>query len=232
MIPIRDDSRTFRRPYVTYGLIGLCFIAFAWQVTQHIGGTNFAAHQFGMIPYLVLGGDWPYREIEPIAPAASLLSYMFIHGSWLHLLSNMLYLWIFAKAVEDRLGHGGFIALYIASGIAAAIAQILPDARSLVPMIGASGAVSGILGAYLIMFPHARVQIFVPISIMIIHHVRARILLIVWFVFQLVLALSNIGVHSGVAWWAHIGGFLFGAGIAALGRNVLGVRRLRPNPWD
>ncbi|MEO1017267.1 MAG: rhomboid family intramembrane serine protease [Pseudomonadota bacterium] len=232
MIPIRDDSRIYRRPVITYALIIICGAVFLWQLLNGAHGLLMGAYRMGMIPAAVLGQELPFLIAGSLPPGFTLLSYMFVHGGWLHILSNMLYLWIFAKAVEDRLKRPGFILLYLASGLAAAFVQIIPDYQSSVPMIGASGAVSGILGAYLVMFPHARVLIFVPISIMFIHYIRARILLIIWFVLQIFWALININEEGGVAWWAHIGGFLFGAGTILIGKNVFGLRRLRAQPWD
>lgn len=232
MIPIRDDSRIYRRPTVTYSLIGLCIAVFIWQVMGGVQGINLSAYRLGMIPAAILGQELPFVVAGTLPPEITLFSYMFVHGSWLHLLSNMLYLWIFAKAVEDRLRHSGFIALYLMSGLAAAFVQIIPDYQSAVPMIGASGAISGILGAYLVMFPHARVLIFIPLSPMMVHFVRARILLLIWFIFQLFVAVVYMDTQGDVAWWAHIGGFVFGAGVILIGRNLFDLRRLRAHPWD
>jgi membrane associated rhomboid family serine protease len=159
----------------------------------------------------------------------------------------MLYLWVFGNNVEDNLGHARFLVFYLLCGIAAAFAQALPDPTSEIPMIGASGAISGVLGAYLILFPHARVHVIIPFGFMFLHTIRAGWLLGLWLVFQLLSGLFGDSSQGGVAFWAHVGGFVAGMalilvmrdrrrrlwpGPRARGRSYLpGVSRRRPGPW-
>jgi membrane associated rhomboid family serine protease len=136
-------------------------------------------------------------------------------------------LWIFGNNIEDRLGHGRFVLFYLACGLAAAAAQILPDPGSRIPMIGASGAISGVLGAYMLLYPHARILVLIPLGFMFLHHVRAVWLLGVWFALQIISALAAPPGAGGVAWWAHIGGFVAGLVLALPLRRA--VRRR--GPW-
>lgn len=231
MIPIRDDNPAERPPIVTITIILLCTLVFLWQISLGPGGMDAAILQLGLVPALLTGVAQlpPGREL--LSPEATLVSSMFLHGSWAHLLGNLLYLWIFGNNVEDRLGHGRFALFYLMSGLVAAALQILPDPASPIPMVGASGAISGVLGAYLVLFPHARVLVFVPISFFFFLHVRAVWLLGVWLLLQIVSALSTPGGEGGVAWWAHIGGFLAGMAFAVPLRRASRRRLHRPGPW-
>jgi membrane associated rhomboid family serine protease len=143
---------------------------------------------------------------------------MFLHGGFLHIAGNMLYLWVFGNNVEDRMGRIPFILFYLAAGVVAVYAQVLTDPHSTVPLIGASGAIAGTLGAYLVMFPHARVLTLVPIFFFLqVAELSAVIVLGFWFVLQALQGVGSLGGQvGGVAWWAHIGGFVFGALIALL----------------
>ena len=185
-----------------------------------------AIYRFGMIPAVLLGQARLERGLAVIPPAASLVTSMFLHGGWAHLLGNMLYLWIFGNNVEDRLGHLRYALFYLGCGLAAAAAQILPAPSSTIPMVGASGAISGVLGAYLVLYPHARVIVLVPFSLLLLHQIRAVWLLGFWIAIQLVAALVSPADQGGVAWWAHVGGFAVGAAIALLLRD-----RRRRGPW-
>ena len=122
-------------------------------------------------------------------PLATLVTSMFLHGGWMHLLGNMLYLWIFGNNVEDRLGHGRYLLFYLATGLAAAAAQVLPDPASQIPMVGASGAISGVLGAYVVLFPHARVLVLIPLGLAFFRYIRAVWVLGIWFGMQIASAL-------------------------------------------
>jgi membrane associated rhomboid family serine protease len=207
-IPLYDDNPIRRPPLVTYALIGMCVGAFLWQLGQP---ARIVALQFGMVPALLFG----YRELpEAIAiipPWATLFTSMFLHGGWLHLAGNMLFLWIFGNNVEDLLGRGRYLVLYLGSGVSAALAQALPAAHSPIPMIGASGAIAGVLGAYLMIYPRANVHVFVWIVIFFwIVTVPAWILLGLWFAMQLLSGLAVAANSPGVAFWAHVGGFAAG----------------------
>jgi membrane associated rhomboid family serine protease len=136
---------------------------------------------------------------------------MFLHGGWMHLIGNMLYLWIFGNNIEDSMGHGRFVLFYLACGAAAALMQAMPNPESTIPMIGASGAISGVLGAYLLLFPRAKILVLVPLGFYITTvRLPAGIVLLFWFVFQIINNLLASGQQGGVAWGAHIGGFIAG----------------------
>jgi membrane associated rhomboid family serine protease len=147
----------------------------------------------------------------------SLFTSMFLHGGFLHIAGNMLYLWVFGNNVEDRLGPGVFLIFYLAAGVVAAYAQVLPDPDSQTPLVGASGAIAGCLGAYLVMFPHARVLTLVPIFFFLqVMELPAMLVLGFWFVLQSLQGVGSLEADTGVAWFAHIGGFVFGALVALL----------------
>ncbi|HMR29950.1 MAG TPA: rhomboid family intramembrane serine protease [Geminicoccaceae bacterium] len=228
MIPLRDDTPTHRPPIATMVLIGACAVAFLWQLGQGSPGMEIAIYRLGMIPAVLLGTA--PADIAAVPPALTLVTSMFLHGGWMHLLGNMLYLWIFGNNVEDRLGHLPFVVFYLACGLVAAAAQILPDPGSGIPMVGASGAISGVLGAYVVLFPHARVLVMIPVGILLFRHVRAAWVLGIWFAMQFVSAMIAPS-GSGVAWWAHVGGFVTGFLAMQPLRRRLPSRRHRPGPW-
>lgn len=228
MIPISDDNPAHRPPVVTTTIIVLCVLVFLWQVSLGEQGQQLAVYRFGMIPASLVGVAQLDPRLGPVPPGLTLFTSMFLHGGWGHLLGNMLYLWIFGNNVEDRLGPFRYVGFYALAGLAAAFAQVIPEPGSTVPMIGASGAISGVLGAYLYLFPHARVLVFIPISFFFFHHIKAGWLLGFWFGMQLLAAVTGPASEAGVAWWAHIGGFV--AGIVM----VLPLKRTperRRGPW-
>ena len=207
-IPLYDDHPVRRAPVVTYLLIGLCIGAFFWQLGHN---QHRVLYGYGMIPAVLFGSAHlaPYLHIVPAW--ATVFTSMFLHGGWFHLIGNMLFLWIFGNNVEDELGHLRYIVLYLASGVAAALIQGLSDPGSHVPMIGASGAIAGVLGAYAVLSPRANVHVFVWIVIFFrIINVPAWILLGLWFVMQLASGLEQGRGNPGVAFWAHAGGFVTG----------------------
>ena len=220
-IPLRDDNPTSRFPAVTLALIAANTVVFLVQAAAP-HGLAMAALRFGAVPYEITH----FRSLaEPAAfpPLLTILTSMFLHGSLFHLLGNMLYLWIFGNNVEDRLGPVRFTLFYLASGVAAALTHIAVQPSSRLPMIGASGAIAGVLGAYWLLYPRARVKTFVFLVFYIdVVAIPAGLVLGFWFLLQVL----NVGMGGGVAWFAHIGGFL--AGILfirlALGR---GYRRPR-----
>ena len=222
MIPLRDDIPSRSRPIVTIVLIALNLAAYVYQVSLGLAvepGGRAAAEafifEFGATPCRLTAtcdrGDFP-------SPYVTLFTSMFLHGSPLHVAGNMLYLWIFGDNVEDTLGHGRFLAFYLLSGVAAAVAQTVTSPTSAIPMIGASGAVSGVLGAYLLLFPYATILTLMIFGFFIRSvHIPAVIVLGFWIVLQLIngwLTMSasamGRGESGGVAWFAHIGGFLAG----------------------
>ncbi len=211
MIPLKDDNPTTIRPIVTLSLIGACILVFLWQRSLGQEGGQDAVYELGFIPAVLFGSaDLPAQLTWVPAPVTVFTS-MFLHGGILHLAGNMLYLWIFADNVEDSMGHGRFIVFYAVCGLAAAIAQAAPEIGSTIPMIGASGAVSGVLGAYVLLYPHARVLVVVPL-VVILYTMRlpAIVVLGFWFAIQLISSLAAPAVGGGIAFRAHLGGFLAG----------------------
>ncbi len=224
-VPLYDDNPVRRPPGVNYFLIGLCIGAFLWQLGQNQHQILFG---FGMIPAVLFGLAHLAPYLRAVPPWATVLTSMFLHGGWFHLIGNMLFLWIFGNNVEDTLGHTRFLFLYLASGIAAALVQAASSPASHVPMIGASGAIAGVLGAYLLLFPRANVHVFIWIVIFFrIINVPASILLGLWFAMQLVSGLERGPGTPGVAFWAHIGGFVIGMILVTILRPG-GVTLLQP----
>ena len=152
-----------------------------------------------------------------IPPIFGVFTSMFLHGGWLHLIGNMLYLWIFGNNIEDAMGHVRYLIFYLVCGVAASFSHILSDAQSVIPSIGASGAISGVLGAYLLLYPRAKVLVLVPLGFFTqLMHIPASIVLGLWFLLQLLSSAMSGGQGGGVAWWAHIGGFVAGVLLVAL----------------
>ncbi len=222
MIPLRDANPTRRRPWITLGLIALNVAAFfLWEP---ITGTPREQQVFfvceGAIPR-ELSGFEALRETRELCGGksflVSLFTSMFLHAGFLHIAGNMLYLWVFGNNVEDRMGRIPFLLFYLAAGIVAAYAQVVPDPDSLTPLVGASGAIAGALGAYLVMFPSARVLTLVPIFFFLqLMELPAMLVLGFWFVLQAFQGVGSLEAETGVAWFAHIGGFGFGALVALL----------------
>ncbi|MGH6923541.1 MAG: rhomboid family intramembrane serine protease [Propylenella sp.] len=214
MFPISDDNpRRHLTPYVNFTIIGACVLVFLWQATLGEQGSELAFYRLGMIPARLLEG----KELQPdfaLVPAwATVFTSMFLHGGWLHLGGNMLYLWIFGDNIEDSMGHGRYLTFYLLSGVAAALAQGWTDPSSTIPMVGASGAISGVLGAYIVLHPGATVRVLIFLGFFVtVTHIPAVIVLGVWFGLQLLSGLAPSTGEAGVAFWAHIGGFV--AGIA------------------
>lgn len=206
MIPLRDSTRSASVPVVAYAIIAACTAVFAY--TSGMGEEARAAFYttYGAIPQAVLGGPWPRAGL-------GLLTYNFLHGSWPHLLGNMLYLWIFADNVEDAMGHGRFVVFYLASGAIAALVHIWTQTGSDVPLVGASGAIAGVLGAYLLLYPGARILSLVFLGWFIrLVELPAVLVLSLWFLLQVVEGLWSLAAPGvvTVAFWAHVGGFIAG----------------------
>ncbi len=221
MFPLRDDNPTRHRPYVTVGLIGVCILAFLWQNAQpHY---EEIVWYFGLIPAQLLGtGPFIPGAANPLI---TVFTSMFLHGGWMHLGGNMLFLWIFGNNIEDSSGHLKFLVFYLLCGVGAALAQVASAPMSEIPMIGASGAVSGVLGAYLLLFPRARVSTLVFLGIFVtIIRLRAWLLLGVWFGGQALQAALTPPGSPGVAFVAHVGGFV-------AGMVLIGAFKRRGVPW-
>ena len=214
MIPLRDHIATSRIPYVTYAVVGACVLVFLWQLSLGARAGQEAVYALGAIPAVIFGDARLPADIAMVPPLATVFTSMFMHGGWMHLIGNMLYMWIFADNVEDSMGHLRFIVFYLLCGVAAVLAQALPNVASQVPMIGASGAISGVLGAYLLLFPRARVLVVIPLGfIMKTHYLPAAAVLGFYFVFQVVMTAMTPAGGGGVAFAAHLGGFAAGAAL-------------------
>ncbi len=244
-IPLDDDNPRIllTHPWVTWGLILVSILVFLVQALAGPVEGQRLILGLGLIPATLAGEAALRPEIAMVPPAATLLTSLFLHGGLLHLVGNLLYLWVFGDNVEDAMGHGRFLAFYLLCGLAAGLTSVLVEPDSLVPTIGASGAISGVLGAYLLLHPKARVLI--PVFWVIPIYLPAFVLLIFWIGFQIFSAWTAGPSGGGVAWWAHIGGFFAGAllvipfrlkTIPLLGGDVrpsgIRVRRAwRRGPW-
>ncbi len=211
IMPLKDQNplKSIQFQYVTVGFIAACVLAFLWQLSLG-DAQGRMLYGLGAIPAVVTGA----RELAPeliIVPApVTLVTSMFLHGGWMHIIGNMLYLWVFGDNVEDAMGHVRFVIFYLVCGVVAALAHVAADMDSAIPTIGASGAVSGVLGAYLVLHPRAQVLVFV---FRFLIHLPAFVVLGIWIGMQFlnVYLEQGGGEGGGVAWWAHIGGFIAGA---------------------
>jgi membrane associated rhomboid family serine protease len=219
MFPLADVIPSRTTPVVTYSLIALNAFAFLYELTLSEYDLQLFVQGFGVVPAYF---SW-----------ASVFSSMFLHGGWLHFLGNMLYLWIFGDNVEDRMGHVWYVIFYLLCGMAAAIGQAATQPYSMVPMIGASGAIAGVMGAYFVLYPHSRVLTVLFIFLFVdIVEVPAIFFLGIWFLMQFFSGIGSLGTGSatgGVAFWAHVAGFIAGAGIGTMWK--LGESRDR-HRWE
>jgi len=217
MIPLRDDNLTSIKPGVTISLIVTNSLVFIWQWSLGPGAGQALVFALGMIPVVLFDQASLPPELHLVPAEMTVLTSMFLHGGWMHLLGNMLYLWVFGNNVEDSMGHGRFIVFYLLCGICAALAQALVNPLSEIPMIGASGAISGILGAYLLLYPHARIMVLLPLGFFITTvYLPASLVLIFWFVLQLFSSAAASSASGDVAFVAHIGGFVAGMAMIPL----------------
>jgi rhomboid family protein len=228
MIPISDENPVRITPFVTWGLILACVAAYFWQ-SQHSGDAwGNIVLQYGFTPSSLMSPQFEATGIPAVPATLSIFTSMFLHGSWWHLGGNMLYLWIFGNNIEEAMGHVRFLLFYLLSGIAAALTMAFMDPLSTHPMVGASGAISGVLGAYMLVYPRARVTVLVPLLI-ILYPFRINAVWVVgaWFAMQL-LALTGPDT-SGIAWWAHVGGFAAGIALTPFLKSS-GVPFFGPRP--
>lgn len=215
MIPLADDNPTRSTPIITYALIAICVIVFLWQLSL---GPNVkvAIYALGVIPASLLQGALLPQELRWVSPEMTVITSMFLHGGFMHLIGNMLYLWVFGDNIEDIFGKPVFIIFYVICGIVAALSQALPDPSSTIPMIGASGAISGVLGAYMVFFPKESIRVAIPFGFFLqILKLPAYVVLLFWFVLQLINGALS-GSEGGVAFGAHIGGFIAGVILAPI----------------
>jgi membrane associated rhomboid family serine protease len=213
MIPIRDDQPRFITPYVTYFLIGLNVAIFLFEASLIPRNFELLLYQLGMVPANTTAFLAGSNRGGPAAAFLPMLTSMFLHGSWMHVIGNMWFLWIFGDNIEDYLGHFKYLLFYLLSGLGAAFTQLVLTPHSRVPTIGASGAIAGVLGAYFLLYPRAKVLIWFPIFFLF--YLPAWVTLGYWFAMQFVSgAATSIADYSdtrgGVAFWAHVGGFMVG----------------------
>ena len=204
MIPIGDDNPARLTPVVTWFLIFSCLATFFWQASLGEHGGEAAIYSFGFTPRYFFNrtssGQW-----------LTVFTSMFLHGGLLHLAGNMLYLWIFGNNVEDAMGHTRFFVFYLAAGVAAIFGQAFAEPDAAVPMVGASGAISGVLAAYVLIYPRARVRVIIPLGFLLYPTKISAIYVVgFWFILQLFSAITAQPGMAGTAWWAHIGGFAAG----------------------
>jgi membrane associated rhomboid family serine protease len=243
MIPYRDENETQRRAIVTGAIIGLNL--YCWFFVQGAGGDISLAKsvcELGLIPgeltgSLPVGSRFPMGRglaclTDPGPQLSHLITSMFLHGSWMHLLGNMWFLWLFGNNVEDSMGRLRFAAFYLITGLAAAFGQVITNPNSIIPMVGASGAISGVMGAYLILYPRVKVYVLVPIFIFFTSiALPAWMMLGYWFFIQLASGLLSSGEMGGVAFWAHIGGFVAGVVLIKIFVRDEYVRAHRAHHW-
>lgn len=258
MLPLRDNIPSESPPFVNYLIIGLCTVVFLFQVAEERGEKAEMVEKYGMIPHRVRHPSQPVeivvaesvrtdrgqaeRQVRthvaaptPFPAWLTLLTCCFLHGGWMHFLGNMWFLYIFGDNVEDRFGHFVYLLLYLGWGIAASLTHLLTNSGSSVPTIGASGAIAGVMGAYMWLYPHGRVMTLIPFGIFSrVMEIPAVMFLGIWFVLQVLSGtISSEGVQSGgVAWWAHIGGFAAGFAAAILLGGIGGRSQKNVAPPD
>ena len=233
MIPLKDDNPTSGRPVVTYFLIGICVVIFLMQLGSQSYKTGQLFYSYGLIPSVLMGYDQLPMDLYVVPAYLTIFTSMFMHGGFMHLIGNMLYMWIFADNIEDSLGPKKFIIFYLLSGIGAAMAQILMDTHSQVPMVGASGAIGGVLGAYLINHPNARVLVLIPFGFFSqLIKIKALYVLGFWFVLQFINSAMMSSQGGGVAYAAHIGGFVSGVVlILFFNKRIKRKTKIIKGPW-
>jgi len=227
MIPLKDDNPISGRPIVTYFLISLCVFIFLIQLGSQSYKTGQLFYSYGLIPSVLMGHDQLPIDLYAVPAFVTIFSSMFMHGGFMHIIGNMLYMWIFADNIEDDLGPHKFIIFYLLAGIGAAMTQVLVDTHSQIPMVGASGAIGGVLGAYLINHPKAKVLVLIPFGFFSqIIKIKALYVLGFWFVLQF------ISQGGGVAYAAHIGGFVSGIFlILLLNKKNKRKSKIVKGPW-
>ena len=226
-IPVRDVNPTQTPPVVNYLLIAVNILAWLWELSLQAAGVAWVEPAYGVVPIRLTG--------DPTGEAFTILTSMFMHGGWLHLGGNMLYLYIFGDNVEDSMGHARYAAFYLACGFLAALAQVVVDPTSQVPLVGASGAIAGVLGAYLVLYPKAPIMVLntiIPLWLFfgLFLFFPAWLAIGTWFLWNLLGGLGSLGSQAGgVAFFAHIGGFIGGLGLVQL--CMRGRRRKVSQPW-
>jgi membrane associated rhomboid family serine protease len=243
VFPYHDENQTQRPAVVTLTIIGLC--VFVWLFVQGAGSTEALARSvcnLGLIPGELTGlarpgtsmplGEGLVCVVDPGPEASNILWSMFLHGSWMHLIGNMWFLWLFGNNIEDSMTRPRFVAFYLLCGLAAALLQVFVEPDSAIPMVGASGAISGVMGAYLVLYPRVRVFTFVPLGFFITSiALPAWVMLLYWMLLQVLGGFTRIGGEGGVAFWAHVGGFLAGLVLVKLFVRPDHVQAHRGHHW-
>jgi membrane associated rhomboid family serine protease len=228
MIPLKDDNPTSGKPIVTYFIIGLCIFVFLMQLSSQSYKSGQLFYSYGLIPSVLMNNNQLPMNLYAIPSWITIFTSMFMHGGFMHLLGNMLYMWIFADNIEDNLGPTKFLVFYLLSGAGAAMTQVLMDTYSQVPMIGASGAIGGILGAYLVNYPNAKVLVLIPFGFFSqLIKIKALYVLGFWFILQF------ISSGGGIAYAAHIGGFISGIIlILFFNKTIRKKNKINKGPWS
>ncbi len=229
MIPVGDSARRRTTPYVNLAIIAASVLVFVYELSLNAFEINDFFRDWGVVPdQLVAWWASPSGLGEP----STVVTAMFVHGGWLHLIGNMLFLWVFGDNVEDAMGHGRYLLFYLLAGAGAVALQVYVDPESPIPMVGASGAIAGVLGAYLVLYPRATVAVVIPwFWFFGAFPVPAAFLIVFWFLLQLLSGVAALGTASGVtegiAFWAHVGGFAAGLALVWVFRRP---RPRRPPP--
>ena len=234
MITLKDDNTTSGKPTVTYFIIGICVLVFFMQLGSQSYRTGQLFYSYGLIPSVLMGHDQLPMDLYVVPAYLTIFSSMFMHGGFMHLIGNMLYMWIFADNIEDNLGSRNFVIFYLLSGIGAAMAQVLMDTHSQIPMIGASGAIGGVLGAYLINHPNAKVLVLIPFGFFSqLIKIKALYVLGFWFFLQFINSSMMSSQGGVVAYAAHIGGFVSGMIlILFFNKKIKRKTKVIKGPWN
>jgi membrane associated rhomboid family serine protease len=242
VIPLKDENSTLSTPILSYAIIGICVVVFLIQISSSGYDNGHLFYSYGVVPTSLLGIEPLPNDLNKIDPYLTLITSMFMHGGFMHLIGNMLYMWIFADNIEDDLGKVKFILFYLASGVAAAMTQVYLNVNSTIPMVGASGAISGVLGAYMVRYPKNKVLVLIPLGFFTqLVKIPAMFVLGFWFILQFISS-SGSSSQGGVAYGAHIGGFVFGAAAMFFFGNFLIPKKAffkalnekdgkKKNPW-
>jgi len=233
MIPLKDDNPTNSKPIITYCLIIICIFVFLIELVSPTYRTGEFFYSYGLIPSVLLGKLKLASSMYVIPAYLTIITSMFVHGGFMHLIGNMLYMWIFADNIEDSLGKVKFLIFYLLCGTGAAMAQVFTDTNSQIPMVGASGAIGGVLGAYLVNYPKAKILVLIPFGFFSqIIKIKALYVLFFWFILQFINSALNNSNGGGVAYAAHIGGFISGV-ILILFFNKKNKNKSKTikNPW-
>ena len=228
MIPLKDDNPTSKKPVVTYFLIVICVLIFLLQINFQSYKTGELFYSYGLIPSVLMGNNQLPLDLYAVPAYLTIFTSMFMHGGFMHLIGNMLYMWIFADNIEDNLGPIKFLIFYLLSGIGAGMTQVLMDVQSQIPMVGASGAIGGVLGAYLINYPNSKVLVLIPFGFFSqLIKIKALYVLGFWFILQF------ISSGGGVAYGAHIGGFVSGIIlILFFNKKMKKKSKITKGPWN